>query len=760
MSRPFGPSAALRIGAVVALVLVVGGLLYLRLDRGLLSAGRAVGIVLDQEGEAVLLGDVVRGMPAARAGLTVGDRLLAINGHPIEALLSYDVAAREFASGEPQRFTVERDGERLEIAVVPGVPFDWAGFSFSALACLLHLAMGLLILLQTRLDLRSRLLWILLVAIAVELALPAGVIGQPALILLVDCLFWLLTGLQFGVELHLASMIPAPQRWFRERRWPLIAYYGTGAALALLMCASLLPGADETVWLGWLWMPAGDYLLTGWFLLWALGVVGLLANGALRWPEPQGRQQAWLVLLGVLPWTGLIVATSYWELAGVAYPQWLDHVEPLVFLFFPVAIFVAIFRYQLFDLELVVRRSLVFGALSTCLLLVFYAALGAGGAILSTLVEGSVSSTWVIAGATLVLGLLFSPLRHFIETAIERHLFPERTALRERLTRMVRELPGAGQLPAMAETLVRDVVDVFGVAGATLFLSDRESDLLVGRASCGMDQVSDGFLMTKVDPFVELLIERDAATQAELWPRGEFLVERLRSMGGRLAVPIGREGALTGVLILAGKRDGTAFRAEELELLNLLGHHVATVLENAYLFESATYDGLTGLLRKEAIRAELERELERALRYARPLSVAMLDIDRFKRINDRYGHLAGDLLLRRVTSVIARNLRTTDILGRFGGEEFLLLLPESDVEAARHVVEKLRLAVEGLEVETDAGDELGVTVSIGLASLEDLPEGVEPDPDSLLEAADRSLYRAKSAGRNRVAIGVTQWATR
>lgn len=755
-----GPSPALRIGLTIVLAVVVVGLLYLRLDRGLTSADRAVGIVLEQRGQAVFLTDVLEAMPAERAGLKARDRLVAINSYRLDSLIAYDVAAREFESGEAQLFTLERAGETLELAVVPGIPFDWSTYLFSAAASLLHLAIGLLILLQPAVELRSRLLWVLLVAIAIELALPTGLIGQPWVILAVDCAFWLLTGLQFGIELHLVSMIPAPQRWFRERRWPLAVFYGTGGALALLMCASLVPGADETSLLGWLWSPAGEYLVTGWFLVWALGVVALLANGALRWPEPKGRQQAWLVLLGVLPWSLLTLAIGYWDLAGVAYPDWLNQVEPLVFLFFPLAIFLAIYRYRLFDLELVVRRSLVFGALSTCLLLAFYGALGAGGAILSRLVEGSVSSTVVIAAATLVLGLLFSPLRRFIENRIERYVFPERTALRERLTRMVRDLPGAGQLPAMAGTLVSDVVEVFGVEGAALFLSDRNSELLVARAAEKMEGMSEGFLVPKSDPLIELLVQRDSATPAPLWPQAEFFAGRLRSMGAELAVPIGREETLTGVLVLRAKKDGSRFRAEEIELLDLLAHHVATVLENAHLFESATFDGLTGLLRREAIESELARELERAQRYSRPLTVAMIDIDRFKRVNDDYGHLAGDLLLRRVASVIERNVRSTDILGRFGGEEFLLLLPESDTEAARSVVEKLRLAVEGLEVEIDGGDELGVTVSIGLASLDDLPESMDSTPESLLEVADRSLYHAKRAGRNRVSIGVTRWAMR
>ena len=157
---------------------------------------------------------------------------------------------------------------------------------------------------------------------------------------------------------------------------------------------------------------------------------------------------------------------------------------------------------------------------------------------------------------------------------------------------------------------------------------------------------------------------------------------------------------MTGLLVVGPKLDGGEILVEERELLDLLGAHVTAVLENAYLFESASVDGLTGLLRRETVLADLDRELARAVRYSRPLTIGMVDIDRFKRVNDDHGHLAGDVLLRKVSRVIEESLRATDIVGRYGGEEFLVLLPESDRESSLRVVERLRSAVENLEVET------------------------------------------------------------
>ncbi len=126
----------------------------------------------------------------------------------------------------------------------------------------------------------------------------------------------------------------------------------------------------------------------------------------------------------------------------------------------------------------------------------------------------------------------------------------------------------------------------------------------------------------------------------------------------------------------------------------------------------------------------------------------MADLDYFKAVNDRHGHLAGDTLLRRTAQVIAGELRGTDAVGRYGGEEFLLVLPETDLQGATAVAEKVRCQVQDTLVPLEDGPPLRATVSIGLATLGG--EGNLTSRD-LIAAADRALYEAKSAGRNRVA---------
>jgi len=207
---------------------------------------------------------------------------------------------------------------------------------------------------------------------------------------------------------------------------------------------------------------------------------------------------------------------------------------------------------------------------------------------------------------------------------------------------------------------------------------------------------------------------------------------------------------LIGVLLLGDKANGEAYLGEETELLSLLSHNVASVLENARLFESATTDNLTGLLRRETVLAHLERELQRAIRYDRPLTVGMADLDHFKEINDRHGHLVGDSMLKGVAQAITSGLRSADLVGRYGGEEFLFVLPESQGEGARVVAERIRRAVADIRLRLDPQTALSVTVSIGMASLAEVESDGEASAQELIALADRRLLAAKAGGRNQI----------
>ncbi len=739
----------------VALALGVGGLLAVKWRVALDSSGRRLGYASGMERDAVRVLAVEPDRPADRAGLRAGDEIVAVDGRRTATLDAYERAAAHFAPGKQAVIRVLRGGRARDLILVPGVPPDWFALSVEALTTLGFLALALLALNRRAGDLQGHLFLLFTLAAAWELALPIGAIGAPAVLAVALSAYYLLTGLQIGLELHLASLIPGRHPWVAQWPWLVPAFYALGLGLGLVTCATFV--ADAV--LGWQLFPwsantVDTILLNIAIPVWALAVVVLLGYQALRHPAPRGRHQAGLVLAGVLPWCAFAVATSTLGLLGNPVPPSLLALQPLALLCYPIAFFAAIYRYHLFDIELVVRRSLIYTTLTGILFLVFYAALGAGG-VLATRLFGGGASVWTVSAATLVLGLLFAPLRRLLQASIGRRFFPERYALRERLVALAGELPAQGKLPRMGEHLVARLCEIFAARGATLLIADAGASFLSGLASTvpgGLDSLDQPPFLTLDDPGIDLLRRSGRPLPAgQVMAKSPALERRFGPLEPVLAVPLLSHHHLIGVLLVGRKEGSRAYPAEEIELLGLVARHVATVFENVRLFESATYESLTGLLRREAILEQLGRELERVRRYHRPLTIAMADLDHFKEVNDRYGHLAGDALLKRIAQVAMAGLRSTDWMGRYGGEEFLLVLPETDIEGACGVAEKIRSLVQRTAVEMEDGSFARVTISIGLASLADVPakEG-RVAPRDLIAAADRSLYEAKNGGRNRV----------
>ncbi len=163
----------------------------------------------------------------------------------------------------------------------------------------------------------------------------------------------------------------------------------------------------------------------------------------------------------------------------------------------------------------------------------------------------------------------------------------------------------------------------------------------------------------------------------------------------------------------------------------------------------ATTDPLTGINNRRRYNEISERELTRCKRYQHSLCVLLLDADHFKMVNDTYGHDAGDRVLQTLANVCIRELRDVDVLGRFGGEEFTVTLPETSIETALEAAERLRTSLADTAVMLDDGQKINFTVSIGAASLNDDAESLT----DLLSRADSALYKAKDAGRNRVVCG-------
>jgi diguanylate cyclase (GGDEF)-like protein len=221
-------------------------------------------------------------------------------------------------------------------------------------------------------------------------------------------------------------------------------------------------------------------------------------------------------------------------------------------------------------------------------------------------------------------------------------------------------------------------------------------------------------------------------------------------------VPLLRNKRLIGSLNL-GSLDPTRFTpAMGTDFVEHMASIIAICLENVISNEMLKYigltDSLTGVYNRRYIDRRLLEEIARARRQNYPVSVMYIDIDHFKRVNDSVGHQGGDEVLREVCHRIKAELRQSDALARFGGEEFVVLLIDAPLESATMVAERIRASVAATTMELAGGAGIPVTVSIGVATLDDFKRdsAIEAIAQTLVARADAALYRAKESGRNRV----------
>jgi diguanylate cyclase (GGDEF)-like protein len=223
---------------------------------------------------------------------------------------------------------------------------------------------------------------------------------------------------------------------------------------------------------------------------------------------------------------------------------------------------------------------------------------------------------------------------------------------------------------------------------------------------------------------------------------------KLKAMESLLVLPLVAREEPIGTLIVAAKAPG-AFGTSARETLQALANQLAVAMANArsvrLLEELATTDGLTGCLNKRALLDQMEQKLMAAQRFGRKLSLIVTDLDHFKAVNDTYGHAAGDRVLKELGEVLRRVKRETDIVARFGGEEFCVLCEETDVRGAQLLAERVREELEKTEVLTELGP-LKVTASLGVATF---PDHASTAADLFVQG-DKALYEAKHRGRNQV----------
>lgn len=295
------------------------------------------------------------------------------------------------------------------------------------------------------------------------------------------------------------------------------------------------------------------------------------------------------------------------------------------------------------------------------------------------------------------------------------------------------------------------ILGVMGVSYSTIILYDENINRLkvhttnitnITELAVISDNINNGILKDALNNG-KTILENNVDRMKYVFTCG-------RDINSLICVPLITNSRKYG-LVLVEHKYSNAFDEENVRLLSVIAQQVGIVMENAELYdemrELARKDGLTGIYNRHYFQERLETEFQHAKDENYPLSLVIFDIDHFKRFNDNYGHMFGDMVLTSVVGVVRTELRKNDIMARYGGEEFIILLPRTNLEEAFEKVEALRKLIEAHVIE-DNLISVSVTASFGISSFD---ECVLNEND-LMRTADDALYEAKAAGRNCVAL--------
>ncbi len=426
----------------------------------------------------------------------------------------------------------------------------------------------------------------------------------------------------------------------------------------------------------------------------------------------------------------------------------------------PLSVGYAVLRHNLLEVDDLLRRSLSYTILTVALAALYVGSI----ATLETVFHGSSfrdSNSFALVFSAVCV-LLLSPLRDRVQNGIDRLFFRSSYDFRRIVETTSRQLTYEANLDVIATDLSYAVTEALHPVGVSLYVHRDENAPLerVGRFQS--------------ETVVEYAPESTLQIDDE--------IKELQT--GELVIPLKADGELVGILVLGPRQSGQLYGADDRRLLQTLANQGAVAVKNALavdrlqeinrnleriveertqelmetleeikeknriLDRASTTDFTTNLRSRRYVMERLASEFQRCRRHAAALAVIMADLDYFKRINDTYGHLAGDAVLNKVGSIINHMLRGSDVGGRYGGEEMILILPDTAADGALAFAERLRLEVQRANFVDAKGNQIPVTVSIGVAVYR--PE--YDSPEALVTMADEALYVAKRGGRDRVEL--------
>jgi len=322
-----------------------------------------------------------------------------------------------------------------------------------------------------------------------------------------------------------------------------------------------------------------------------------------------------------------------------------------------------------------------------------------------------------------------------------------------------RAMTHISDLKSLLKYILNQAIEVTQAEKGSIMLHDPDTNQLSIRVLAGLEdslyqeRVNNNEIKCKSflpgEGVAGQVFETGQAVFVNRTGENDAFVESTTSFAKSIAcIPMHVYSEIIGVINVTNKKNKAGFSNDDIEMLTAVADQAAVSISKAQLWEMAVKDSLTGLHVRRYFMARLQDEIHRTERYKNSLSVVMADLDHFKAVNDTYGHTSGDQVLRAVGKFLHDSVRDVDSVGRYGGEEFIMFLPETSKDAAQLLSERLRKGVAAIEL----GNLPGVTVSMGIATFPEDGKTIE----ELLKKADAALYAAKERGRNKVAVYIQE----
>ncbi|MHC2993989.1 MAG: sensor domain-containing diguanylate cyclase [Candidatus Atribacteria bacterium] len=322
---------------------------------------------------------------------------------------------------------------------------------------------------------------------------------------------------------------------------------------------------------------------------------------------------------------------------------------------------------------------------------------------------------------------------------------------------IISEINSTLELDKVLDLIIQKAIQVVEAERGSLMLFDHETEELYIKSSVRLSKKTVSAVRIKPGEGIAgwvfkedkpLLIKEGAKDPR--FKKFNKTKEELRSI---ISIPLKIKDQVVGVINVDNKREGNIFNLDDLKLLSVFANETAIAIQNAKLHQEikhlAITDDLTRLYNFRYIKDRLEEEVKRAQRFKHPLALIMADIDHFKEFNDAYGHLEGNEVLQNIAGILQLNVREVDIVARFGGEEFIIILPEANKKEAHKIAERIRIKVEDYNfINKKSHPNEKATLSLGVTSC--FQESITPQ--GLIYKVDQALYQAKRKGRNRVEV--------